>query len=408
MKKNVSMEEAQQLFLAQAAPVGGRKISLAEAAGSVLSQDVFAPLDLPPFDRSPLDGYALQAADVRQASKVQPVALRVVEEVRAGFVSSRTLESGCAVKIMTGAPLPDGADVVMPFEDVECRGDWVCITEPMASGSNIIYAGEDLAAGELAAKKGALVTPPLVGLLAALGMETVPVYGKCKVALFSTGDELVEPPQALRPGKIYNSNLHSLRAYCRMAGAETVALGTVVDEEGAIAARLEEALRQADLVVTTGGVSVGDYDLLPAALQKAGAKVLFHGLDMKPGSPAMGAVCRGKPVLALSGNPAAALIAFELVGAPLLKQMLGWQNVLPQRVGVILDDEFTKVSTQRRFVRVRLEAQGTQLHAKLAGSQSNGALQSMVASNALLDVPAGSGPLKAGQLVTAVLTGPLA
>ena len=122
----------------------------------------------------------------------------------------------------------------------------------------------------------------------------------------------------------------------------------------------------------------------------------------------MGAVCRGKPVLALSGNPAAALIAFELVGAPLLKQMLGWQNVLPQRVGVILDDEFTKVSTQRRFVRVRLEAQGTQLHAKLAGSQSNGALQSMVASNALLDVPAGSGPLKAGQLVTAVLTGPLA
>ena len=408
MKKNVSMEEAQQLFLAQAAPVGERKISLAEAAGSVLSRDVFAPLDLPPFDRSPLDGYALQAADVRQASKVQPVALRVVEEVRAGFVASREVDEGCAVKIMTGAPLPDGADVVMPFEDVECRGDCVCITDPMASGSNIIYAGEDLAAGELAAKKGALVTPPLVGLLAALGMETVPVYGKCKVALFSTGDELVEPPQALRPGKIYNSNLHSLRAYCRMAGAETVALATAVDEEGAIAAQLEEALRQADLVVTTGGVSVGDYDLLPAALQKAGAKVLFHGLDMKPGSPAMGAVCRGKPVLALSGNPAAALIAFELVGAPLLKQMLGWQNVLPQRVGVILDDEFTKVSTQRRFVRVRLEAQGTQLHAKLAGKQSNGALQSMVASNALLDVPAGSGPLKAGQLVTAVLTGPLA
>lgn len=408
MKKNVSMEEAQQLFTAQAAPVGERKISLAEAAGSVLSRDVFAPLDLPPFDRSPLDGYALRAADVRQASKVQPVALRVVEEVRAGFVASREVDEGCAVKIMTGAPLPDGADVVVPFEDVERKGGVVCITAPMASGSNVIYAGEDFAAGELAAKKGALLTPPLVGLLAALGMETVPVYGKCKVALFSTGDELIEPPQALRPGAIYNSNLHSLRAYCRMAGAETVALGTAVDEEGAITAQLEEALRQADLVVTTGGVSVGDYDLLPAALQKAGAKVLFHGLDMKPGSPAMGAVCWGKPVLALSGNPAAALIAFELVGAPLLKKMLGWQTVLPQRVDVILDDEFAKASGQRRFVRVRLEVQGTQLHAKLAGKQSNGALQSMVASNALLDVPAGSGPLKAGQLVTAVLTGPLA
>ncbi|WP_027938477.1 gephyrin-like molybdotransferase Glp [Anaeroarcus burkinensis] len=408
MKKNVSMEEAQQLFLAQAAPAGERKISLAEAAGSLLSRDVFAPLDLPPFDRSPLDGYALRAADVRQASKVQPVALRVVEEVRAGFVSSRAMESGCAVKIMTGAPLPDGADVVVPFEEVERKGGVVCIMEPMASGSNIIYAGEDLAVGNLAAKKGALVTPSLVGLLASLGMETVPVYGKCKVALFSTGDELVEPPQALRPGKIYNSNLHSLRAYCRMAGAETVALGTVVDEEGAIAARLEEALRQADLVVTTGGVSVGDYDLLPAVLQKVGAQVLFHGLDMKPGSPAMGAVCRGKPVLALSGNPAAALIAFELVGAPLLKKMLGWQSVLPQRVCTILGDDFTKASRQRRFVRVRLEVQGMQLSAKLAGSQSNGALQSMVASNALLDVPAGSGPLKAGQLVTAVLTGPLA
>ena len=193
-----------------------------------------------------------------------------------------------------------------------------------------------------------------------------------------------------------------------MVGAETVALGTAVDEETVIAARLEEALLQADLVMTTGGVSVGDYDLLPAALRKVGAKILFHGLDMKPGSPAMGAVCRGKPILALSGNPAAALIAFELLGAPLLKKMLGWKNVLPQRVGAILDDDFSKTSRQRRFVRVRLEAQGMQLHAKLAGSQSNGALQSMAVSNALLDVPAGSGPLKAGQAVEAVLTGPLA
>ncbi|NCB75960.1 MAG: molybdopterin molybdenumtransferase MoeA [Negativicutes bacterium] len=408
MKKNVSLEEAQQLLLAQAAPVGERQIFLAEAEGNVLSRDVFAPLNLPSFDRSPLDGYALRAVDVRQASEAQPVALRVVEEVRAGFVASQTVDVGCAVKIMTGAPLPDGADVVVPFEDVECRGDLVCITESLASGSNIIYAGEDLAAGGLAAETGVLVTPPLVGLLAALGMETIPVYGKCNVALFSTGDELLEPPQALQPGKIYNSNLHSLRAYCRMVGAETVVLGTAVDEEGAIAARLEEALRQADLVVTTGGVSVGEYDLLPAALRKVGAQVLFHGLDMKPGSPAMGAVCRGKPVLALSGNPAAALIAFELLGAPLLKQMLGWQKVLPQRFGAVLDDDFAKTSRQRRFVRVRLEVQGTQLHAKLAGSQSNGALQSMVVSNALLDVPAGSGPLKAGQAVEAVLTGPLA
>ena len=154
MKKNVSLEEALQLFLAQAAPAGERQVSLAEAAGSVLSRDVFAPLDLPPFDRSPLDGYALRAADVRQASKVQPVTLRVVEEVRAGFVASREVDEGCAVKIMTGAPLPDGADVVVPFEDVERKGGVVCITAPMASGSNVIYAGEDFAAGELAAKKG--------------------------------------------------------------------------------------------------------------------------------------------------------------------------------------------------------------------------------------------------------------
>lgn len=408
MKKNAALEEARQLLLAQAAPAGERQVFLAEAAGSVLSRDVVAPLNLPPFDRSPLDGYALRAADVRQASAAQPVALRVVEEVRAGFVASQAVGAGCAVKIMTGAPLPDRADVVVPFEDVACRGDLVCITEPLASGSNIIYAGEDVAAGDLAAEAGTLVTPPLVGLLAALGMETVPVYGKCRVALFSTGDELLEPPQALQPGKIYNSNLHSLRAYCRMVGAETVTLGTAVDEETVIAARLEEALLQADLVMTTGGVSVGDYDLLPAALRKVGAKILFHGLDMKPGSPAMGAVCRGKPILALSGNPAAALIAFELLGAPLLKKMLGWKNVLPQRVGAILDDDFAKTSRQRRFVRVRLEAQGMQLHAKLAGSQSNGALQSMAVSNALLDVPAGSGPLKAGQSVEAVLTGPLA
>ena len=408
MKKNVSLETAQQFLLAQVAPKGERAVFLTEATGTVLSRAVLAPLNLPPFDRSPLDGYVLRAADVRQASKAQPVALRVVEEVRAGFVASQTVECGCAVKIMTGAPLPDGADVVVPFEDVDCKGDLVCITEPLASGSNIIYAGEDVAAGDLVAEAGAIVTPPLVGLLAALGIETVFVYQTCKVAVFSTGDELVEPPQVLQPGKIYNSNLHSLRAYCYMLGVETMALPTVVDEENAIAARLEEALQQADLVITTGGVSVGDYDLLPAALQKVGAKVLFHGLDLKPGSPAMGAVCRGKPVLALSGNPAAALIAFELLGVSLLKKIRGWQNVLPQRVCAILADDFAKPSAQRRFVRVRLEARGTQLHAKLAGSQSNGALQSMVVSNALLDVPAGSGPLKEGQIVEAVVTGPVA
>lgn len=177
----------------------------------------------------------------------------------------------------------------------------MCITEPLASGSIIIYAGEDVAAGDLAAEAGdPCLTPPLVGLLTALGMETVPVYGKCRVALFSTGDELLEPPQTLQPGENLQFNLHSLRAYCRMVGAETVALGTAVDEETVIAARLEEA--QADLVMTTGGVSVGDYDLLPAALRKVGAKILFHGLDMKPGSPAMGLLPGKAAILALSGR----------------------------------------------------------------------------------------------------------
>lgn len=404
MKKKASLEEAQRLLLEQAVTVGECRVPLAAAAGKVLSQNVFAPMKLPPFDRSPLDGYAMRAIDIRQASVAKPVALRVVEEVRAGFVASQIVESGCAVKIMTGAPIPAGADVVIPFEEVEYSADVVCIEEAYASGSNIVYAGEDVAEGELVARTGTVVTPALLGLLAALGVEPIPVYKSINVALLSTGDELVEPPHPLEPGEIYNSNLHSLRAYCQMLGAKTVVLNTASDEEEAITERLQEALSQADLVVTTGGVSVGDYDLLPVALKRLGAKVLFQGLAMKPGSPAMAAVFQGKPILALSGNPAAALIVFELLGMPLLKQMLGRKIVLPQRFSATLADDFSKSSSQRRFVRVCLEQQGTQMYAKLVGSQSNGALQSMAACNALLDVPEGSGPLPAGCVLEAVLT----
>jgi molybdopterin molybdotransferase len=403
MKTGISLEEAQHLLLEKVCLLETSCVSLFKASGRILSQDIQATSNLPPFNRSPLDGYALQAIDTETADRLQPVSLAVIEEVPAGYMPRKRVTPGTAIKVMTGAPIPEGADVVIKYEDVKQEQDTITLFHKLKAGSNIVLAGEDVVEGEIIAATGSVLTSPLVGLLAAQGFAEVPVFNKAKIAILSTGDEVIDPAEQLQPGKIYNSNMHSLFASCIELGAAPLAMGIVPDKAQVIAERISQALRTADIVITTGGVSVGDYDAVPDALKELSADILFWKINMKPGSPAIAAVKDDKLIIGLSGNPAAALITFDLLVVPLIKKMRGRGRHQPFTVSAVLANSFTKSSPQRRFLRAQLYRKNRTVYARLTGEQGNGVLKSMIDCNALIDVPAGSGPLAVGQQISALI-----
>lgn len=405
MKRNIALEEAQELLLSMARPVGECSLPLYEAVGRVISRDIQAPIQLPPFNKSPLDGYAVRGQDTQRASATSPVCLEVIEEVAAGHSAERKVTAGTTIKVMTGTPIPKGADAVIKYEDVTRTGNFCRLYGPVAAGSNVILAGEDVKKGEHITGRGALVSPAMVGLIAALGYAEVAVYNKVKIAVISTGDELIDQSQKLQPGKIYNSNLPSLVAACMRMGTQITALGNVPDQLGAIEDIISLGLADADVVITTGGVSVGDYDMVPDALSRMGVNVIYRGVDIKPGSPVVAAEHNNKFIICLSGNPAAALITFELIAVPLIKKKMGLMNYLPARVGAVLADDFAKPSPQRRFLRGRLHMAAGRNVVELTGEQSNGILKSLINCNAYIDVPAGSGRMTAGQDVSVLVVG---
>lgn len=403
MKIGISLEEAQSLLLSQVISASVGQVPLSQAGGRILSRDIVSNENVPPFNRSPLDGYALRAADTQGAQANKPAKLAVIEEIRAGFVAKKRVVPGTAIKVMTGAPIPEGADVVIRYEEVERNNSELLLFEPLQAGNNLVLAGEDIMQGEIIARQGDILTPPLVGLLAAIGQTQIPVFNQVKVGLLSTGDELIDPSESLRAGKIYNSNIYSLGARCKELGAEVIYFGIVPDQKELTAQRIQTALEKADLVITTGGVSVGDFDVVAAALQQIDVTMLFWQVQIKPGSPMLAAQKADKLIIGLSGNPAAALISFDLLVVPVIKKMMGCNCYMPMIIEAVLADDFAKPSSQRRFLRGKLEREysGNKIH--LAGKQSNGILKSSIGCNALIDVPAGSGPLTAGQKVTAVL-----
>jgi len=405
MKYNIPLEEAQGLLLEKIIRPGESSISLMDTLGRVLSRDIIAQDNSPFFDRSPLDGYALLASDTEFATSSQPVELKVLEEIPAGYVAVSKVTSGTAVKVMTGAPIPKGADVVVKYEEVERQGGLVSIFKPLKSRTNVVYAGEDVKKGEVVAKRGTLVTPALIGLLAGLGISCVYVYHRVKVAILSTGDEVIDINESVRPGKIYDSNRHTLQARCLELGVEPVMLGNVADWQEQVAERIREGLRQADVVITTGGVSVGDYDVVQDAVEEVGAKIVFWKVDIKPGSPILAATKDQKLIVSLSGNPVAALITFDLLVIPLLKKMMGQREYLYSKIQGTLLDGFGKSSEQRRFLRARFLVENGKILIGLTGIQNNSALKSMMECNLFVDVPAGSGPLNPGEVVSAYIIG---
>ena len=396
MKATTGFTDARDLLLGLVNTVETECISLNLCAGRVLGADLIAAENIPPFDRSPYDGYAFRAEDVKGASREHPVTLRILEEVAAGAVPTKEVTPGTATKILTGAPIPQGADCVCMFEKTAFTEATVTLFSSFKPGENIVFAGEDVRQGAVLAHQGDEIDPGIVGTLSSQGEANPRVYRKLRVGLISTGNEVVEVEALLEPGKIRNSNRHTLTTALLKEGMEPVYLGLAGDRAENIASLIEKGLESCDALVLTGGVSVGDYDLTPAAMEMANVEILIRGVDLKPGMACAYGVKDGKPVCGLSGNPASALTNFYCVALPVLRKMAGYGEYIPQTITVTLKNGFSKKSKGTRILRGKLDLSDGMVKMILPDDQGNVVLSSTIGCNVMAIVPAGSGALPEG------------
>jgi molybdopterin molybdotransferase len=403
MLNNCEFITARDCLLDLVEPVGTEPVSVSSCVGRVLAAQVTAAADVPPFDRSPYDGYVFRAADTAAASKDSPVTLRILEEVAAGSVASQPVTAGTAVKILTGAPIPPGADAVCQFEKTEFTAQTVTLFSAFRAGDNIVRRGEDVAAGQVLAEAGTVIDGPLAGTLAAQGITAPTVYRRPVAGILTTGSELVEAGEALTPGKIVNSNRYTFEAELARHGLEPRYFGTPGDRLEDITAAMEAALAESDLVVVTGGVSVGDYDLTPAALEAIGAEIVVKNVDLKPGGKCCYGLRDGKLLCCLSGNPASSLTNFKAVALPAVRKLCGLAAPRLPEIPVTLTEPFRKKSPRTRLLRGKLDLSGGTTAMSITGEQGNSILHTMIGCDLLAMVPAGSGPLPEGTQLTAFL-----
>lgn len=400
MRTRIELEEARALLAESVRPLGVEQVSRQEALGRTLAEDVTAPLDQPPFDRSPLDGYALRSADLTGASPEHPVSLRVVETVYAGGVPSRALGPGEAIRIMTGAMLPRGCDCVLQHERTDNGLEQVQIYATLSPHDNYCDRGEDYRTGEVLLPAGTVVDAAAVGVLASAGLSSVPVRRRPVVRVLSTGDEVVSPDlHPLPAGKIYGSNQELLTARLRELGVSDVKGLLIGDDPREVADTMAQLLGECDLLITTGGVSAGDKDIFHEALPLLGAERVFWKVNLKPGTPAMYSLWQGQPILSLSGNPFAAAATFELLARPLLAALTGESRFSLRSRTAVVEGSFPKASPGRRFLRGFYQ----EGRVSLTGKNDSGMLASLVGCNCLVDLPAGSPPVQEGQTVTVLL-----
>ena len=395
--------QARDLLLARVAPPDSERVPLADCAGRVLAAKVVAAEDVPPFDRSPYDGYAFRAADTIGIDGAHPVTLEIVEEIPAGHVGRCAVAPGTAVKVLTGSPLPEGADAIVPFEETRFTDKTVTLFKPAPPGSNVIRAGEDVRAGDVLASPGLPIDSGLAATLAGQGIARPEVYRVPRVGVISTGSELIEPGRPLLPGRIYNTVRYALAAALRRDGAEPVFIGCAGDDAEAIAALIDDGLRRCDALALTGGVSVGDCDLTPDAMAGCGVETLFKGVALKPGMACCYGMAGKKPVMALSGNPASAMTNYYAVARPAVRKLCGLADYLPREIELTLAAPFEKRNRTTRLLRGVLEIDGGRAMLRLPGDQGNGVISSMIGCNAMAVVPAGSEPLSAGTILKGFL-----
>lgn len=394
--------EALGIILESVQTLETETLPLTRALHRVTAHPILAPLSLPPFDNSAMDGYALFAADTAEAQPESPVRIPVLATVAAGDLPVTPLPPLSATRIMTGAPLPQQADTVLRLEDAVEEAGVLLVRHAVPIGDHVRHAGEDIHAGERVLQAGEVLTPAKLGLLAGLGLAGVTVYRKPRVAILTTGNELVEPGETREIGQIYNSNQYAMWAALEAAGAEPVMLGTARDEKEATEQLLEAALG-CDAVVTSGGVSQGDFDWVGRALERMG-KVHFTQVAQRPGKPLTFATVRGKPVFGLPGNPAATLVAMEVYVRPAIRRMLGYRQPERRRFQAVLAEPLSAPKGREQYLRAWVDYDPeTGFQARLTGGQGSGNLKSLASANALIIVPADSGPLAEGDRVEILL-----
>ena len=395
-----SVEEHLQAVLADVEPLSPLDVTLVDARGCVLAEDVAAPWPLPPFDNAATDGYAVKAADLLAASDGKPVVLRVIDDVPAGYRASTELREHTAIRIMTGAPLPEGAEAVVPLEWTDGGMPEVRITRSVARGANVRRRGDDVGLGDVVATQGTVLGPRDIALLAAVGRGRVLVHPQPRVVIISTGSELVEPGSPLAPGLIADSNGVTIAAAEQEAGAIAYRDGPLPDDASTLLAALEDQLVRADLVVTTGGVSAGAYDTVKAVLSRLGT-VEFTTVAMQPGMPQGHGVMgpEDTPIFTLPGNPVSAYVSFEVFVRPVIRRMLGHEKIYRPVVRAVLVDALHSPAGKRQFARGHLAVEDGRYVVRPAGGQGSHMLGALAKANALVVIPEDVTEVKPGTAV---------
>lgn len=412
-RTSLTVREASAAMLAELTPLEPESVPLEMTLGRVLAREVVSPVSLPPWDNASMDGYAVRASDVRGARSDAPVALPVTETIAAGGFAASPLEPGTAKRIMTGAPVPHGADSVIRVEDTDRGDERVLILDSRDAGRNVRPRGEDVHVGDVALASGAVIGPAQLGVLASVGAARVSVHRTPRVGVLATGDELVDVHgfDEVKAGRrIVSSNSYTLRAAVTVAGAEVVDLGICRDDREELKARLERARQEGcDLLLTSGGVSVGTYDFTREVLRELGAQMRFWRVRIRPGGPLGFGLLHGIPWLGLPGNPVSAMVTFELFGRPAIRRLRGEALPFPRSFDVVIDEEVSIAAPLTHFFRIVLERASDGIpHARLTGPQGSGLLTSMSRADALLVVPLeqfGRGPVAAGTTLRALPLG---
>lgn len=396
MRERIFLEEALELICAKVSPVEETEyLPLFRAAGMILAEDIQARQDQPPFDRSPLDGYAVRSCDLEGASVQSPAKLTVIEEVHAGMWPQKRVERGQALRIMTGAPIPEGADCVVKQEDTEPVEGEILVYQSQRHHDNICFKGEDYQKNQQLMKKGEKLDAVKLGILSGNGLGSVTVFRRPKIAVVTTGDEICCRGETLTRGKIYDSNCQMLSGRVMELQCEPYGSEVFGDDTEAVSEYIHKIIKHVDAVITVGALSVGVKDIMHDVIRQLGAEQIFKRVKLKPGSPVSLSILGGKPILSLSGNPFAALATFELLARPLMARLRQDESLIMEKSRAVMASAFEKSSKVRRFLRA-YEEDGK---IYLKRSNSPGILSSMAGCNCIVDIPAGNKGLKPGEEV---------
>jgi len=398
----ISVDEALTIVLDNVAPLGVERASIVDALGRVLAEEICSPRDIPGFDNSAMDGYAVRAADIEAASESNPIRLKVLETVGAGVVPSTRVAAGQAVRTMTGAPLADGADAIVPVERTRGTDAEVEILAAAEKGAFVRPRGEDLKSGELVISPGKTLSASDLGMLASLNRSMVDVCRRPRVAIVATGDELVDVDTIPTGAQVINSSAYALAAATGETGGEPIMLKVARDRPEEVRTRLAEALAF-DVVLTTGGVSVGQFDHVKVVLDELGLRQLFHGVAQRPGRPLKFGTIGGRPIFGLPGNPVSTMVCFYLYVRPALRRMTSRSDLGLPRIMARCAHDIQKANNLTEFVRVTLARRNGEVYAAPTGNQSSGVLSSLSRAHGLLIGPASERVLRAGSQAAVLL-----